>query len=65
MREESKGLALKAQAQISMIDLIGMQFIPLYTVIGPFVFFVSLLLMVWESLRLVVTIILRVVIILR
>ncbi len=62
---EKWGLALRAQAQSSMIDLIGMQFIPLYTVIVPFVFFVLLLLMVWGGLRLVVAIFLRVAITLR
>jgi hypothetical protein len=50
------GLALGSQAQSSMIDIMGMSFIPLYTVVGPFVFFVSLLLMVWGGLRMVVTI---------
>jgi hypothetical protein len=34
-------------------------------VIGPFIFFVSLLLMVWGGIRLVVTIFLKVTIILR
>jgi hypothetical protein len=48
-----------------MIDIIGMSFIPLYTVIGPFIFFVSLLLMVWGGLRLIVTIFLKVAIILK
>jgi hypothetical protein len=48
-----------------MIDLIGMQFIHLYTVVGPFVFFILLLLKVWGGLRLLVTIFLRVAIILR
>jgi hypothetical protein len=42
------GQALGAQAQSSMIDLIGLLFIPLYTMIGPFVFSVSLLRMVGE-----------------
>jgi hypothetical protein len=50
------GLALRAQAQSLMNDIIGMSFIPLYKVIGPFICFVSLLLMVWEGLRLIVTI---------
>jgi hypothetical protein len=35
------------QAQASMINIIGMRFIPTYKVIGPFLFFMSLLLMVW------------------
>jgi hypothetical protein len=38
------GLALGAQTQLSLIDLIGMSFIPLYLVVGPFMFFLSLLL---------------------
>jgi fatty acid desaturase len=59
------GLALGTQAQKSLIDLIGMSFIPLYSVVGPFIFFMSLLLMVWGGLRLVVTIFLRMVIIVR
>jgi hypothetical protein len=58
-------LALGAQAQSSMIDTLGMSFLPLYKVIGQFIFFVSLLLMVWGGLRLEVTIFLRVAIILR
>jgi hypothetical protein len=48
------GLALGAQAEISLIDLIGMSFIPLYSVVGPLMFFLSLLLMVCGGLRLVV-----------
>ncbi len=59
------GLALGAQAQSSMVNITGMSFITLYTVIGPFIFFVSLLLMVLGVLKLVVTIFLRVTIILR
>jgi hypothetical protein len=35
------GMALEAQAQSSMINIIGMSFIPLYKVIGPIIFFVS------------------------
>jgi hypothetical protein len=48
-----------------MIDIIGMSFIPLHKFIGPFIFFISLLLMVWGGLRLIVTIFQRVAIILR
>jgi hypothetical protein len=48
-----------------MIDLIGMSFIPLCAVNGPFVFFVSLLFIILGGLRLVMTIFLRVAIILR
>ncbi len=41
------GLALGSQAQTSLIDLIAMSFIPLYFVVWPFIFFMSLVLMVW------------------
>jgi hypothetical protein len=30
-----------------MIEIIGMSFIPLYRVMGPFIFFMSLLMMMW------------------
>jgi hypothetical protein len=53
------------KAQLSLIDLIGMSFIPMYSVDGPLVVFLYLLLMVWGGLRLVVTIFLRVAIIVR
>jgi hypothetical protein len=43
-----------------MIDIIGMSFMPLYKVIGPFLFFVSMLMMVWGGSRLTVKIFLRV-----
>jgi hypothetical protein len=33
------GLALGVQAQLSLIDLMGMSFISLYSVVGPLVFF--------------------------
>jgi hypothetical protein len=56
------GLALGSAAQV---DLVGMNFFPLYRVIGPMIFFLSLLLLVWGALRLVVTIFLRVAIIIR
>jgi hypothetical protein len=59
------GLALGTQAQLSIVDLVGMSFFPLYSVVGPLIFFLSLLLMVWGGLRLVVTIFLRVAIIMR
>ncbi len=58
-------LALGAQAQLSLVDLVGMSFFPLYSVVGPLIFFLSLLLMVWGGLRLIVTIFLRVIIIVR
>ncbi len=50
------GLALSVQAQTSLMDLFGMSYFPLYSVIRPFRFFISLLVMVWGGLRLVVTI---------
>jgi hypothetical protein len=59
------GLALGSAAQMSLVDLIGMNFFPLYKVIGPMIFFLSLLLIVWGGLRLIVTIFLRVAIIVR
>jgi hypothetical protein len=57
------GLALGSAAQLSLIDLVGINFFPLYRVIGPMIFFLSLLLLVWGGLRLVVTVFLRVAII--
>ncbi len=57
------GLALGSAAQVSLIDLVGVNFFPLYWVVGPMVFFLSLLLLVWGGLRLVVTVFLRVAII--
>jgi hypothetical protein len=58
-------LTLEARAQSSRINIIMMSLIPLYEVIGPFIFFMSLLLMVWGGLRLIVTIFLRMAIIMR
>jgi hypothetical protein len=59
------GLAVGTAAQLSIVDLVGMSFFPLYKVVGPMIFFLSLLLMVWGGLRLVVTVFLRVAIIVR
>jgi hypothetical protein len=59
------GLALGSAAQMSLIDLVGINFFLLYRVIGPMIFFLSLLLLVWGGLRLVVTVFLRVAIIIR
>jgi hypothetical protein len=59
------GLALSSAAQVSLIDLVGVNFFPLYRVVGPMVFFLSLLLLVWGGLRLIVTVFLRVAIIIR
>ncbi len=42
-----------------------MSFFPLYKVVGPMIFFLSLLLLVWGGLQLIVTVFLRVVIIVR
>ncbi len=53
------GLALGLAAQVSLIDLVGVNFFPLYRVVGPVVFFLSLLLLVWGGLRLFVTVFLR------
>jgi hypothetical protein len=50
------GLALGTAAQLSIVDLVGMSFFPLYKIVGPMTFFLSLLLMMWGGLRLVVTI---------
>jgi hypothetical protein len=59
------GLALGSTAQTSLVDLVGMNFFPFYKVVGPMIFFLSLLLMVWGGLRLVITVFLRVAIIVR
>ncbi len=58
-------MALGAQAQSTLIDIIEMIFIPMYNVLGPFLFIMSLLLMVWVGFRLTVTVYLRVAIIMR
>jgi hypothetical protein len=60
-----RGLALGTQSQLSLVDLVGMNVFPLNSVVGPLVFFLSLLLMVWGRLRLIVTVFLRVAIIVR
>jgi hypothetical protein len=57
------GLALGSAAQVSLIDLVGVNFFPLYRVVSPMVFFLSLLFLVWGGLRLVITVFLRVAII--
>jgi hypothetical protein len=59
------GLALSSAAQGSLIDLVGASFFPLYKVVGPMIFFLSLLLLVWGGLRLIITVFLRVIIIVR
>jgi hypothetical protein len=59
------GLALSSAAQGSLIDIVGASFFPLYRVVGPMIFFLSLLLLVWGGLRLIITVLLRVIIIVR
>ncbi len=59
------GLALSSAAQGSLIDIVGSNFFPLYKVIGSMIFFMSLLLLVWGALRLTVTILIRVIVIVR
>jgi hypothetical protein len=48
-----------------LIDLVGVNFFPLYRVVGPMAFLLSLLLLVWGGLRLAITVFLRVAIIVR
>jgi hypothetical protein len=59
------GLALSTAAQGSLIDIVGASFFPLYRVVGPMIFFLSLMLLVWEGLRFVVTVLVRVLVIVR
>jgi hypothetical protein len=59
------GLALGLVAQGSLIDLVGVSFFPLYKVVGPMIFFLSFLLLIWGGLRLIITIFLRVIVIAR
>jgi hypothetical protein len=59
------GLALSSAAQGSLIDIVGSSFFPLYKVIGPMIFFLSLMLLVWGAFRLMITILIRVIVIVR
>ncbi len=59
------GLALSSAAQRSLIDIVGASFFPLYRVVGPMIFFLSLMLLVCGGLRLMVTVLLRVIIMVR
>jgi hypothetical protein len=59
------GLALSSAAQGNLIDIVGSSFFPLYKVIGPMIFFLSLMLLVWGAFRLVITILIRVIVIVR
>jgi hypothetical protein len=47
------GLELGAQAQSTIMDIIEMSFIPMYKVVGLFLF-ISLLLMVWGGFNLII-----------
>jgi hypothetical protein len=59
------GLGLSRAAQSSIIDIVGASFFPLYSVVGPMVFFVSLMLLVLGVFRLMVTVLIRAIIIVR
>jgi hypothetical protein len=59
------GPALSTAAQGSLIDIVGASFFPLYSVVGPMIFFLSLMLLVWGGLRLVITILVRIIVIVR
>ncbi len=58
-------LALSSAAQGSLIDIVGASFFPLYRVVGPMIFFLSLMLLVWGGLRLIITVLVRVIVIVR
>jgi hypothetical protein len=53
------GLGLGAGAKSAMLDLIGLQFIPFYHVLGPFMFLFTFALLIWGAVRLVITIAVR------
>ncbi len=59
------GLALRSAAQGSLIDIVGASFLPLYKVLGPMIFFLSLMLLLCGGLRLMVTVLVRVIVIVR
>jgi hypothetical protein len=59
------GLALSSAAQGSLIDIVGASFFPLYKVVGPMIFFLSLMLLIWGTFRLMITILIRVIVIVR
>jgi hypothetical protein len=54
------GFAMGYQAQSSMIDIKGMSFMPLYKVVGPFIFFMLLMMIMSGGSWLIVTIFLQV-----
>jgi hypothetical protein len=47
------------RAQSTMIDMIGMSFIPMYNVVGCFLLIASLTLIVWGEFWLIITVCLR------
>jgi hypothetical protein len=53
------GLVLSSAAQGSLIDIVGASFFPLYRIVRPMIFFLSLMLLVWGGLRLMVTVLVR------
>jgi hypothetical protein len=59
------GLALSSAAQGSLIEILGASFFPLYKVVGPMIFSLSLMLLVWGAFRLMVTILIRIIVIVR
>jgi hypothetical protein len=59
------GLALSSAAQGSLIDIVGTSFFPLYKVVGPMIFFLLLMLLVWGAFRLMVTISIQIIVIVR
>jgi hypothetical protein len=59
------GPGLSSAAQGSLIDIVGASFFPLYKVVGPMIFFFSLMLLVWGAFRLMVTVMIRVIVIVR
>jgi hypothetical protein len=59
------GLALSSAAQGSLIDIVGASFFPLYRVVGPMIFFLSPMLLVCGGLQLMVTVLVRVIVIVR
>ncbi len=65
MTRGNRGFLWGLGAQASIINIKGLSFILLYKVFGPFIFFVSLLLMVWGGPRLVVMVFLQVAIIIK
>ncbi len=56
---------MSSAAQGSLIDIVGASFFPLYKVVGPMIFFLSLMLLVWGAFRLMVTILIRIIVIVR